>query len=602
MILKNAKSRKEIYLPTLSNKARSKTYLVYDVETDLIEIEKETKRHIPKLICARIITLYSNGTSKMERECFFFTIKDFHFWVYEQINKYYTLYFVAHNTSYDITTSRLFELINHLKGKCIAFNPAHGNYYLQFGAKHYKIIIIDSMNWFKSSLAKLGKSINFKKGSMPKTKGISMKWVKYCLQDVNVVCMAMVKLSDYLSQFDMGDLRITNASISFSVFRKHFHSTNLLHTTNLEVLELEYSSYYGGRTEMFRHGTLPKQNYYYYDFNSLYPSVMLDNLFSTKLRRHFRKGSIEQLKRMLKNYGCIARVKVKVDKPFYPKKLDTFTAFPIGTFITTLSTPELKHALDNNCILQVYELSVYQQKEIFTDFVKFFHLQKQQHRKEKNEVWSQFDKFILNTLYGKFGQKVDSLKKIKSNMTKQYDAYDYVDLRTRKIHKRKVINYVEYEQTKNLVSTYSIPSIATEVTSYARLKLLEVFIKIGWENVYYCDTDSVITNTKGHKIIQKYFEGSGIGKLVLEDQSNNVKLFALKDYDFGKSKKRKSIPYKSKKISKDTYSYTHFSTTIEAMRDKNKDKMKTSTRKKTLSRRYSKGIVNKDGTISPISL
>ncbi len=602
MNLDLAKSRKEIYLPKLSTKSRSKTYLVYDVESDLKKISKTEEVHIPKLICARIITLYSSGEHTLERECFFFKIRDFHFWVYEQINKYHTLYFVAHNTSYDITTSRLFDLIHHIKGKCVAFNPNHGNYYVQFSNKAYNLIIIDSLNWFLDSLENVGKSINFKKTRMPKTKGISMLWVAYCMNDVNVVCQAMIHLSQYLAKFDLGDLRITRASISFTIFRKHFHATNLLHTTNLKVLDLEYQSYFGGRTEMFRHGKLKGDQFYYYDFNSLYPSVMINNKFSTKLRRHFTNSSLEQLQRMIKNYGCIARVKVKVDRPYFPCSIEGFTAFPIGTFITTLSTPELKFALERNCILEVYELSVYQQKEIFTEFVRFFHAEKQKHKRENNTVSTRFDKLILNTLYGKFGQKIDSLTKIKDAKKEKYYAYDLVALNTRKITKMKIINHVLYSQKKTLVSTYSIPSIATEVTSYARVKLLESIIKIGWNNVFYCDTDSVITNKKGHEIIKKNYEGHELGEYELEDQSDYVEIFALKDYNFNKSKKRKSIPSKSKKIAKNTYEYTHFSTTREGMVLNQTNSMRTKKQKKTLSRKYTKGIVNKDGTISPIIL
>lgn len=602
MSLSNSDSRKEIYLPSLSTVTRSKTYLIFDVETNLKTYKPLDKVHIPKLICAKVITLFSSGECVEERSCIFWRVKDFHFWVYEQMNKYYTLHILAHNTGYDISTARLWDLFDHVKAKCNAFNPQMGSYYINMSTKQNKIIVVDSMNWFNTSLKKVGDSINFKKGKMPNTKLLDLKWLKYCMLDVQVVIEAMKKLSEYLSEFDLGDLRITNASISFTIFRKHFHSTNLLTTLDLDVLELEYASYYGGRTEMFKYGKLPKQEYYYYDFNSLYPSVMVKNLYSTKLRRHFEKSDLNQLKRFIKNYGCIAKVKIKTNKPYFPKKIDEFTAFPIGVFDTVLSTPELKIALKENMIIKVYNLSVYQQKELFTDFVSFFHAKKQQHKKENNKVWTQFDKLILNSLYGKFGQKIDSLTKIDGNHKEKYLSYDLVDIDKGTIEKRKIINHILYSEKRNVVSTYSIPSIATEVTSYARVKMLTLFNKIGWDNVYYCDTDSVITNEKGMKIIKEYYEGHKLGDLELEDQSNNVSLHALKDYNFGKTERRKSIPANAKQLSKNTYSYIHWNTTIESMRNNDLDGMHTITRKKTLSRIYSKGRPQKDGSILPLLL
>ena len=595
-------SRKEIYLPKLSNVSRKKRYVIFDTETDLIKIGYQTHEHHLKLICAKILTLHFDGSYEETETVIFWRITDFHFWLHEITKQYHTLYFVAHNMSYDITTAKIFKFLDIIGSKCIAFNPRHGNYFLHFANRYSRIIIIDSLNWFASSLEKLGKEIKFKKGIMPTKKGISLQWIKYCMRDVDIVSFAMRQLSQYLSQFGLGDLRITRASISFTIFRKKFHATNMLHVNNLIVLNLEYESYYGGRTEMFRHGILKDQPYFYFDFNSLYPSVMKKNLYSTKLRRHFINSDLAQLKRFIKNYGCIAKVKIKCDKPFFPKHLDGFTIFPIGTFVTTLTTPELKMALLHNMILKVYSLSVYQQQEIFTDFVEFFHKQKTLHKQQHKKIQTYFDKMILNTLYGKFGQKITSLKKLRGGIEEQYDAYDEVDTEKRTITKIKVINHIKYKEKKNLVSNYAIPSIACEVTSYARMKLLDVFLKIGWDHVYYCDTDSILTDIQGKRIINKLFKGHNLGKLVLENKSNYVELFALKDYNFGDRKRRKSIPFKSKKIKKNTYQYTHFSTTIESMKRNKDHSMITKKDKKTLSRTYHKGIVNDDGTISPISL
>ena len=597
-----AKNRHESYLPSLSNREYTKTYLVFDVESDLVKIGKNEHEHRPKLICAKIISFHSDSSFVESEGYYFNTVEEFHNFVEEVINKYYSFYIVAHNTSYDITVSRLFDLFDKMGLKCGIFNPRRGSYYMTFVNKKFRIQVIDSLNWFKSTLEKLGKEIGKPKMKYNPKSTSQKYWLKYCMNDVDIVIEAMKQLSKYLSHFGLGDLRITIGSTAFSIFRKNFHNTNLFHTNNLTVLNLEYDSYFGGRTEMFRHGKLEKQDYFYYDFNSLYPSVMSGNLFSTKIRGHFKDSSIDQLKNYIRNYGCIAKVQITTDKPYYPKRIKKFTAFPVGVFDTTLATPELKMALEFGHITKVYCLSVYQQKEIFTDYIKFFHKSKTDNRKKGKDIFAYFDKLMLNTLYGKFGQKIPNLIEQKGYQKEKYDFFDEVDLKKKTITKCKIINHVKYIEEQNQVSIFSIPSIATEVTSYARVKLIKAMLEIGMDNVYYCDTDSILTNSIGDKIIKKKLAGSKIGDLVLEDKSDHVILYALKDYDFGDRSRRKSIPAKAIKKGVSTWEFTQFSTTVQGLKSHEINAMRTKQRRKTLARTYEKGIKNKDGSISPLKL
>ena len=112
----------------------------------------------------------------------------------------------------------------------------------------------------------------------------------------------------------------------------------------------------------------------------------------------------------------------------------------------------------------------------------------------------------------------------------------------------------------------------------------------------------MITNRAGADIIESQMAGNRLGDLELEKRSNNVTLYALKDYNFGKDRRRKSIPRDSKKIGKGKYSFTKWSTTIEAMESGRRDAMTTRKETKTLHRSYEKGVPLPDGSIRPIRL
>ena len=602
MNVKLSKNRHNIYLPTLSNKIKSRRYVIFDCESSVKKLPNGEKEHTFKLVSSKYVELFSDGKIKTEKTKIFWRIKDFHFYLQELFLQKRNYHLIAHNSKYDVDICDIFDLFDTLKLSCKIFNPKTGNYLLHFGSKLGSIIVLDSLNFFRAKLETIGKEINFKKLSMPKDNKFGLNWIIYCIQDTNIIFELLVIMSKYFAKFDLGDLRPTVASLALTVFRKKFHHTNMLTHTNLRILNLEYSSYFGGRTEAFQLGKLPKQYYYYYDFNSLYPSVMVNQKYSIKLRRYFPVSSIKQLRRFIVNHGCIATVKISTKEPLFPKFHEKFTVFPVGNFITTLATAELKLALELNLIKDVLDLAVYFQEDIFTNYVDYFHKQKTKHKSQGKTVLGLFDKLMLNSLYGKFGQKTVTLKKLKGLSDLKYDFYHEVNLEKKTLDRIKVINYLKYIETKNHVSTYSIPSIATEVTSLARVKLVKAIRDIGWKNVFYCDTDSILTNKEGMEIIEKKYAGKTLGKLVLEKSSNSVVINGLKDYTFGIETRLKGVPKNSKRISKNKYKYEKWITTTEALSRKNSRKIISKNVEKVMTRKYSKGIINFDKSVSPIEL
>ena len=595
-------SRRDCYLTKLSKTKRSKTYVVFDIESELIKINSLETEHIPKLIICKVIKFYSDGNFEESDYSIFWRLSDFHNFIDGQILQHKTIHLLSHNANYDMTVGKIFKYIEDRNFICKSFHPLHGSFFCHFKKDKNSLILIDSLNWFTDSLENIGKEIGMKKLKMPKGKIDNLQWIKYCSQDVAIVIQAMKELSKYLIRFSLGDLRITRASIAFSVFRIYFHSSNMRTHNDIDCLEHEYNSYFGGRTELLEIGKLKKQTYYMVDFNSLYPSVMKDNLYSVKLRRYFPKSNLKQLKLFIQNYGCIAKVKLNQDKPYFPLKTKTHTLFPTGKIITTLSTPELKRALELNLIDEVISLSVYYQKEIFSNYVDYFHKLKQQYKQENKKVFTYITKLLLNTLYGKLGQKISTLEDTGIKSDKKYAIEHEIDLKKRTFQTLKIINGITYREKYNLVARSSIPSIVSEVTSYARVKMLDAIKQAGWENCYYMDTDSLILNKKGLDNLSKSYLGNSLGKMVMELKSSNVILNGVKDYTFGKKVKLKSVPYRAKRKDKNTYIFEHFLTTREILMQPKNQVMKTVKRQKVISRKYHKGVIQKNNRVYPFNL
>ena len=125
---------------------------------------------------------------------------------------------------------------------------------------------------------------------------------------------------------------------------------------------------------------------------------------------------------------------------------------------------------------------------IFSEYVQYFTNMKIKYNKyllngepnpEYNEVKRTNAKFMQNTLYGKYGTKID--KKSVIRMFKD-DEWITVD----KEEKRK--------------KEYIYPIIASAITSYARIYMMSIIDNINYEQFVYMDTDSIhmIENDKNN--------------------------------------------------------------------------------------------------------
>lgn len=134
-----------------------------------------------------------------------------------------------------------------------------------------------------------------------------------------------------------------------------------------------------------------------------------------------------------------------------------------------------------------------------------------------NELMRQIAKLMLNTLYGKFGMKVD-----KDSILKFYDFEN---------DKWSSLNKVERKRD------YIYPILANAITSYARQYILSIIDSIDYDQFLYMDTDSIhmIENDKNNlESLTKLgiINSTELGKLDNENQTYCSIYLAPKKYAF----------------------------------------------------------------------
>jgi len=345
---------------------------------------------------------------------------------------------------------------------------------------------VDSMNYASLSVSKMGKIINFPKLEAPDCLGKypenQSEWdaiIEYNLRDSEITYRFMKFLIPAFEILE-STFKQTIASTSVSLF-KNKYLKQVFYQPSEDILLDQFEAYYGGRTEAFERGYI--KDYYYYDFNSLYPSVMLDFEFpNPNTLRTTKKNTLEYIN----NFHGISKVDIYcpyMHKPLLPyRREDGRLLFPIGNFTGWYSHIELRKAIElGYTIKKVYKTHYFKEmirpfKEYVDDLYKL-----RLSYKEQKSIMEYVVKIVMNSLYGKFCQKF-----------KNKDNWVHIDTLTIKqthLIKERKGNYVRLVcDTKP--SNFCVPIWGVYITSYARLKLYDVLVKY---DAVYCDTDSLIT-------------------------------------------------------------------------------------------------------------
>jgi len=573
----------------------------FDTETYVSKRESNREYHRFRLGVA-LYKRIRNDTQTDTKKYLYFTDKST-FWdfISQYCKNKTTLFLFAHNIVFDLISV---DFILELEKRSFTCEYIYDNGYT-FIAKwkrgKARLVALNTANWFMGTLDSWGKIVGLEKLDMPDFNESNETWFTYCKRDVDVLDELMSWYVKFIKNNNLGSWKYTIASSAFYAYRFRFMNHSIYIPQHSESNSLARESYHGGRTEVFRIGEYSSDTYYKLDVNSMYPFCMSSYKFPVELQQYGEISSLEQLDYLLKRFSVIARVKLDTDIPYYGVKHDDRLIFPIGKFWSVLTTPELITALKHNHIIDTDIAAVYRTENIFFDYVQFFYKLKQEYTTSDTKVLRAFSKLYLNSLYGKFGQRgyhteiLGHTEYPDYKMFFGYDVAENVRYKIMQIGRTLLYSYIQGE------SKQSFCAIASHVTAYARIYLYNLIRQAGLENVFYCDTDSVIVNTQGYLKLKHMINETTLGALKIEDIADNIAVYAPKDYRFGEHVILKGIRKEAKEIEPLTFQQEQWPGLSTIYKDNNRDYF-VQTIIKRVSREIKTGIVLPNGFVEPIQL
>jgi len=509
------------------------------------------------------------------------------------------LYLFGHNIYFDLQASDFFYYFTKWKWTLSFYYDKGLTYILVIKHGKKSLKILSSTNYFPTSLAELGTMLGQEKTEIDFESVDDEKLSAYCKNDVEILKLSMEYYFSFIKEQDLGNFAMTRAGQALTAFRHRFMYNKIATHSNDKIATVEREAYYGGRVECFRFGKQPVDDYVMLDINSMYPYVMKTFPVPVRTLDIVENPALSIIPPILKNYGVVAEVVLKTEEACYAVRKNRKIIFPIGEFETHVCTEGLKHAYENGHLKAVKTLVMYDMAIVFQAFVEEFFSLRAHFKAENNRIMEQACKYIMNSLYGKFGQKNTIEDRVYEPDGNAYYRIESADLDTGecfieyKMFNTKVTQVGEKEGTKSLVA------IPAHITEYSRFLLWSIIKKIGINKVYYCDTDSVVCRRGDIDNMDYPIDKNLLGALSIERSFRHYVINGAKHYVMDDVVKIKGVPRKAKKIGPYKYEYSGFLRSANHMRKSITRYYIVKNVVKRVEPFYDKGIVNPNGTVSP---
>lgn len=623
-------------------------YLAFlDCEAWQVDIDEKTHDQFFDIGWVAYVDLHNQDSGWDRAQWFFLSKKeDFYTFLDKHLIKKTKLYLFAHQADYDVKVMGLFDELPK-RGWELSFDSCEPNKFIaKFRKDTRTLVVLDVMNLFPMSLEDLGLSVGEKKQNVEFI-GAVAHWkieskdesgeehvtyvpltreelIAYCKQDVKVMLMAMRRWFSFLREHDFGCFSPTMASQAFHAFtHKYMHNEIFVHN-NKAAIELERDAYFGGRTEVGLCGREITQPIAVTDVNSLYPTVMRSTFLPTKLLYGFTNITVSKLEDIIRDHFVVASVTIKTDEPAYPYRTKTGVIFPIGEFKTSLCGEELRYAVSHGHVRRVWRGFVYNQAIIFDTYVEALYALRRQYEEAGDKAYSMFLKRMLNSAYGKFGQRRRSWEKVGDCLLDEQGKYYVIDIDGHVSMERRIGGRVERVVDKGNAFNAFV-AVAAGITAAARMYIYALRKKVPPKEFFYSDTDSLHVSLIGLASLKDDISADKeLGKLKLEGIGLGGIYHAPKDYvlyDYrelkgvvypserdllpGKKENKvhiKGVSEKSPLIAENTYRVAQWERISSAVGDGTLDRQRIVERVKVLRRVYDKGVVGEDGYVTPFVL
>ena len=572
-----------------------------DTETDQVPIDPFTVRHVLRFgwACYQRTRKAQDWTNP---EWFRFTSSvDFWSWVEARARPKVRLFLFAHNWGFDGPVLDTFNILPARGWRMTRAVLESPPVIVGWRRESTTVQMLDTLNWWRMPLAKVGQSVGMPKLTMPSLTASTEEWDTYARRDVEVIRVALHQWWSFLARYDLGGFAPTLASQAMRSYRHRYMPAKILIDADADAIALARGALHGGRTEAFKIGNV-RGPVHCLDVNSMYPAVMAAEWYPARLLEVFRGADDDELAEWCATFCVVARVDLETKRARFAHLIDGRLTFPVGRFTESLTTPDLIDALEHGEIRKVHAAAVYERDKLFASFVADFYAHRMKAAAAGNAPDSWRFKILMNSLYGKFAQRGERWEITGAADGSDVELWCEIDAQTRRVRYYRRLAGSLQERIREGESHDSHPAIAAHVTAYARSRLWKFMQKAGRAEVFYVDTDSLYCTRQGARRLSEDIKPDALGFLKLEGIFERMLIHGAKDYVLDGKQVCKGVRASAVWVNPSEVEQEQWSTLKGLIRAQDLTAPRTRTIRKRLQRLYDKGVVASSGAVSPLTL
>lgn len=545
-----------------------------DTETTSAPEDNQWARHTLRVGVARYFR-FESGFITRRRELVFTQTDTFWNWLTDRVSWQRPTWVFGHNIGFDLLVLGLAQAIEtqeitfkfqYLRKEKVV--TAYGFICDEdppiiiscFLAGKGRVIFTDTMNWFRTSLAKIGDAVDRPKWEYPGEDTPTNLLIDYCRNDVMIVEDSVVGLIRWTAENKLGVFRSTAPAQSRSAWRHRFYTHPVTIHDDKQVRILERDCYFSGRVQVFHAGKL-RRKIHELDACGAYVSVLHDSEFPVKLLRSscaLNPGKCPVFDRPL---ACAATVSLDTSDQ-YPKRLENRDiVWATGEFVTALAGPELLRAVSAGDVKTIHSWSLYRLEPAFQKFAAWTWEERMKHERSGNTLYAELAKLLGNSFYGKWGQRLAKWKDIdyRANLRPFERRWVFTDDHPQGVVLRSIGSITQI-QVRSDEHPQAFPAIAAWTTAYLRERLRVWIEDAGPDEVPYVCCDSIYTTDLGMK---KLWSAGWIGERKLgllehRETATSAQFLGVNNYRFGDTIKASGVKRDSPPAADGRYQTTTF--------------------------------------------
>jgi hypothetical protein len=375
--------------------------------------------------------------------------------------------------------------------------------------------------------------------------------IKYCKLDCKCLYDVLTKFNILIfKEFKVNMTKsLTLPALAMRIFKTHFMPKDSIYQILGNIEQNIRDSYTGGAVDVYiPHNRVESffskifNKLYYYDVNSLYPTIMAKTPMPVGKPIYF-EGDIRNIDpQAFGFFYCKINSPDYLEHPILQRRIKTSegirTIAGLGSWEGYIFSGEMDNAMKFGYQFEILKGYEFKKGDLFSSYVnKMYQLRLQF---EKGHPMNLVAKLLMNSLYGKFGMKLDSTiiemfntsneteNKLFKDMLEVYGEtlQDYIQLDNHFLTIRKsMLNYKYDEESDSYHGMDVNIAIASAITAGGRM-WMSVLKNNSKFNLYYSDTDSAIID----KPLPDFMVGGELGQFKLEHTIDRAVFLAPKVY------------------------------------------------------------------------